>query len=1005
MHTKRCVVRKATKLALVLAGILLAPAAALAQSSIAGVVRDTSGAVLPGVLVEATSDVLIEKVRSSVTDENGQYRIVALPPGTYTVTFALTGFNTIKRGEVNVPSDFVVPLNAEMPVGSLQETITVTGESPVVDLQSARRQRTMDSELIQSIPTVRSYSGLVRMIPSMTGGNNDVQLSPTMIVFGGRGGRANEGRVQVDGLNTGASLNGGGVSGYRQDLENATEVAISTTGGLGETEVGGPAMNIIPRTGGNTYTAHLYATGFNQNLRSSNFTQRIRDAGLNAPAETNYNYDTSFSTGGPIVRDRLWYFAQAYYRGSSSDISMFFNKNAGDITKWTYEADPTRQAKNEGNGPLQPNLRLTIQLSRRDKLNLFWDEQISNDQVFQGSSNSAPETGGWNHGWQRVQQVKWTSTASNRLLLEAGLGTYLSNWNTRERPDNDRRLIQVVEQCTSGLCAVNGGQAITYRGQAQWNADWIGAHTWNAAASYITGSHNMKFGYQGAFHVDNRNSGGVPLSYRVNNGVPNQFTQRIRDWQSSARVRYNAFYAQDQWTRRRLTLSGGIRYDNAWDFYPEQQIGGTTFLPEVTHFAATKGVEGYHDITPRMGAVYDVFGTGKTALKFNAGRYLEAAVNANGNYSGLVPANRIQLTSSRTWTDANGNFQPDCNLYDQNQNDFRPVGGDFCGQGNLNFGKSVQQLFYDPEIMKGWGVRPADWQIGLTVQHEILPRVSLEVGYARRWLQNFTVTDNTLTALSDYGTFSVVAPIDERLGDASGRTISGLFNVNPDKSGQTRNYRTYAPNYGKQYSIYNGLEMSVQARIRGGLQLQAGSSTGETVTDNCEIRAILPEIDLLDPNCHNSPGITTRATGAASYTIPKIDVLLGATFQSSPGSTLSANWTITAAGAPAQWASIQQQLGRPLSANATSVTIDLLTPGERRGERVNQIDLRVGKRLRFGRQRSTLSVDMFNLLNPDTVLGNSGTFVPGVTTGLSNWLRPTSVMTPRTVKLTLQHDF
>jgi hypothetical protein len=1005
MHTKSSPVRLLARLVVLISAIAFFPAAAFAQSMIAGVVNDSSGAVLPGVLVEAASDVLIEKVRSSTTDANGQYRIVDLRPGVYTVTFTLTGFNTVKREAVNVAAEVVVSVNADLPVGALQETITVTGETPVVDIQSAKRTRTIDSELIQSIPTARSYNGLVRMIPSMTGGGNDVVLSPGMIVFGSRGGRANEGRVQVDGLNTGASLNGGGVSGYRQDLENATEVAVTTSGGLGEAEVGGIAMNIVPRTGGNNFTAHVFATGFNQSLRASNFTQRIQDAGLNAPAETNYNYDTSFSSGGPIKRDRLWYFTQTYYRGSSSDISMFFNKNAGDITKWTYEADPTRQAQNVGNGPLQPNLRLSIQLSRRDKLNLFWDEQISNNSVGQGSSTTAPETGSWNHGWQRVQQVKWTSTASNRLLLEAGLGTYLSNWNGRERPNNDRRLIQVVEQCTSGLCAVNGGQAITYRGQATWNADWIGAHTWNAAASYITGTHNMKFGYQGAWHVDNRNAGGVPLTYRVNNGIPNRFTQQIRDYQTAARVRYNAFYAQDSWTRQRLTLSGGIRYDNAWDFYPEQQIGGTTFLPEVTRFSSSKGVEGYHDVTPRMGAVYDLFGNGKTALKFNAGRYLEAAVNANGNYSGLVPANRIVRSTNRTWTDANNNFVVDCNLYDQNANDARATGGDFCGLGDLNFGKSNPTLFYDPAVMKGWGVRPADWQLGVTVQHEILPRVSLEVGYARRWLQNFTVTDNQLTTLADYGRFSITAPADDRLPNGGGYVITDLFNVNPDKSGQTSNYRTYAPNYGKQYSIYNGVELSVQARLRGGLQLQAGSSTGETVTDNCEIRAKVPEISLLDPFCHNAPGITTRATGAATYTIPRIDVLLGATFQSSPAGSLSAEWQITAAGAPAQWAAIQQQLGRPLSANATSITVDLLQPGEMRGERVNQIDFRVGKRLNYGRMRSTLSVDMFNLLNPDTVLGNSSTFVPGVTTGLSAWNRPTQVMTPRTVKITFQHDF
>src|SRR5687768_1280212 len=311
--------RAAAKYVLILSAALLLPSIAFAQSSIAGVARDSSGAVLPGVTVEAASDALIEKVRSTVSDGNGQYRLADLRPGTYTVTFTLAGFRVYKRETIELPSDFVATVNADMQVGSLEETITVQGESPVIDVQSARRVRTLDSELIQAIPSARSYNGLVRLIPQMTGGSNDVVLSPGMIVFGSRGGRANEGRVQVDGLNTGASLNGGGVSGYRQDLENATEVSVNTSGGMGEAEVGGISMNILPRTGGNSYTGHLFFTGFNQSLRSSNFTQRIKDAGLNAPAETNYNYDTSFSSGGPIRRDRLWYFAMAYYRGQSTD--------------------------------------------------------------------------------------------------------------------------------------------------------------------------------------------------------------------------------------------------------------------------------------------------------------------------------------------------------------------------------------------------------------------------------------------------------------------------------------------------------------------------------------------------------------------------------------------------------------------------------------------------------------------------------------------------------------
>ena len=178
---------------------------------------------------------------------------------------------------------------------------------------------------------------------------------------------------------------------------------------------------------------------------------------------------------------------------------------------------------------------MTFQASPRNKLGLFWDEQISNDSISQGSATTAPETGGWNHGFQRVQQVKWTSTATNKLLLEAGVGTYLSNWNTRETPGNDRRLIQVTEQCPAATgCANNGNiSGLVYRGQATWNADWIGAHTWNAAASYVTGTHNMKFGYNGAYHVDNRAPGGQNISYRVANGVPNQLTERILDNRTS----------------------------------------------------------------------------------------------------------------------------------------------------------------------------------------------------------------------------------------------------------------------------------------------------------------------------------------------------------------------------------------------------------------------------------------------------------------------------------------
>jgi hypothetical protein len=289
----------------------------------------------------------------------------------------------------------------------------------------------------------------------------------------------------------------------------------------------------------------------------------------------------------------------------------------------------------------------------------------------------------------------------------------------------------------------------------------------------------------------------------------------------------------------------------------------------------------------------------------------------------------------------------------------------------------------------------------------VLPRVSVEVGYTRRWLQNFTVTDNLNVSPADFDQFSLVAPSDPRLPGGGGFTINGLYNVKPDKfSVPVNDLRTYAPDYGKISQVYNGLDININARMRNGVQLQAGTSTGQRVTDYCEVRSLIPEqtggfstasevnaYNPLNPFCHVEPGITTRFTSAGSYIIPKIDVMLSGTFQSSPAEPLQANWTVSSA-------IVAQTLGRPLSGGAQNITVNLLAPDAMRGPRVNQLDLRVGKVMRFGGQRATFSVDMFNALNADTVLTFNQAFTPG-----GAWLVPNSVLTARTAKFTVQYDF
>ena len=1003
--------------ALLTAWLVLVPVVTFAQSTIAGIVSDTSGAVLPGVTVEAASDALIEKVRSAVTDGNGQYRIVDLRPGTYTVTFTLAGFSTFKRDALELLSDFVATVNGEMRVGTLEETITVTGESPVVDVQSARRQQQLNNELIEALPTAQGFAAIATLMPSFVisgGGNNNVQLNTGMIVFGGRGGRGNEGIAQTDGIGTGAAINGGGVSGYGR-LDTSQEVVMTSTGGLGDVEVGGPIVNLIPRTGGNRFEHRFQGSGLSGGMQGSNYTQALKDAGLRTPAKTRYQWDTSLSNSGPLLRDQLWFFYATRYQGNASTIpGMFYNRNAGDPTKWLYDPDFSRPAQTSDAGSITPTLRLTWQATRQHRIGLFWDaggfKIDRRNYPYTGvSATSAPETGTINpgNGSSRLQQVKWTATVTSQLLLEAGLGTYQQNWNGREAPGNNRDLIRVVEQCSAG-CAANGGIAnLTYRGQ-NWNADWMAPNRLAGSASYVTGTHNVKAGYMGVLHINKSfpHTNNHNLAYRFNNGVPNQLTQNLLPYRTEERTRYDALYIQDQWTRGRMTLQGALRWDHSWSYYPAQQIGPTRFLPGGLSVPDTKGVLGYHDIDPRMGFSYDLFGNGKSAVKLFAGRYLEAAVNGNGNYSELRPISRIANNVTRTWTDANGNFNADCNLMIGTAQDLRGTGGDFCGPwNNATFGQEVPILSYDEQILKGWYNRPADWQITATVQQEILPRVSVEVGYTRRWLQNFTVTDNRAVAATDLTRFSVTAPLDSRLPGGGGYVVEGLYDVNPNKFGQVDNNRAYAAP-GDVSQLYNGVDLNISARLRNGFQVQGGTSTGQTVIDSCAVRDTLPEqvsggassqggiaYNPLNPYCHNAPGVTTRATAAGSYVVPKVDVQLAATFTSSPGVPLQANWNVPTATAALT-------LGRPLSGNAPNAQVNLLEPGVMRSPRVNLLDVRFGKILRVGQARVNVALDVYNILNLDTALTQNFTFVPG-----GQWLVPTEVLTARTAKITFQLDF
>jgi hypothetical protein len=1021
--------------------VLLLPAVVYAQAAITGVVRDTSGAVLPGVTVEAASPALIERTRSVVSDDTGQYRIVDLRPGTYTLTFTLPGFNTVKREGIALSGDFVATISVELRVGALEETVTVTGESPIVDVQSARVQTVVDRDVIAAIPSSRNATGIQSLVPGMSSNGDSGGIT------GGTGGtagaihgaRASDSRTLHDGINTGWA--GANSNAAISNVAGSQEVVLTISGGLGEAETAGVILNVIPRDGGNTFSGTFFASGANSSMQGSNYTQELKDAGLRSPQELRKVFEFNPMGGGRIVRDKLWFYVT--YRSLSAENTvpgMFSNRNAGDPTKWVVDFDTSKPAYND-NIDWNAIGRMTWQISPRNKFSLSHSQQYSRRNAEGGGqATRTPEAVGltlYTPGF--IQTATWASPFTNRLLFEAGWANYFAKYaNSAPRIDgsNPNTMISVVEQCSNAtLCPQFGGiPNLVYRLhqplQQGFENHQIGTIAqMRASVSYIPGAHSLKFGYQGnVSHPSQSYFNFTPfIQYRFNNGVPNQLTQTAifpGTVKYQRNILMTSFYAQDTYTRDRLTLQGGVRFDSIGTGYPDTGVGGPDYqlMPTRIFYAAgTTDEIHWKDITPRIGAAYDLFGNGRTAIKVNVGKYLTALTASNSDLD-LHPLIRTTPQTTRTWNDSfypvgdprRGNYVPDCDLVNPNANLE-------CGRmDNQNFGKEVFTKSFDPDLTNGWAKRTYNWEMGVSVQQELVPRVGLTVGYFRRWFGNFYTADNTFTTMADYTLFGIPIPVDPRLPDGGGGTVTGLYNLVPEKVGQDDVHSQLASDFGEIKENWHGVDVSLNARLRNGLTVQGGTSSGRRLRDNCAIRAVLPEgyswdniaavqttrvttttgttatSGLQNYSCRVVEPMQTSFRGLATYLIPKVDVQVSGTWRSDPGDELRADYVVTSATA-------RPSLGRDLSSG--NVTVNLVPRGTLYGARVNNMDLRIAKIFRFRGTRAQLGADVYNLLNTDVVTTyNNGYTAPTATSG-SIWLTPNAILPARYVRLNMQLDF
>ena len=979
--------------------LMLVPSVAHAQASITGTVRDASGAVLPGVTVEAASPALIEKVRSVVTDNTGQYRIIDLRPGTYAVSFTLTGFNVVRREGIELTGSLTATVNADLRVGGIEETITVTGESPIVDVQSATQQRVLGKDVVDAIPTGRSHTLVAILIPGITGlrdvgGTSALSTQGNMAIHGGS---SNDSRVLVDGMTTQNSEASGGLSNHMSDMGGTQEVTVDYAGGMAEQAYAGIRINIVPREGGNTFRGSSSARSPTTTSSRATSPTSSGPAGLGSPNTLKRVYDVNVNFGGPIMRDKVWFFTGARWVENNKFIAgRYFNLNAGNPNAWTYEPDLSRQSY-EKQTQRTVNGRVTWQATQRNKFGFSWDDQDRCLCQFAGGVGTvtpSPEAMS-RLTWpvNRIWTASWSSPVTSRLLLEV---RGANRHETYDYPDiqldgtRNYQLVQVTEQSTGLTYRSMGGIANGNR-PFQETASEISQVA--ASLSYVTGAHSAKFGFTDvwasrASHAGERQP--FPYSFRFNNGVPNQITQFAVPYANETRQRAEmGLYAQDKWTLERLTVNGGVRFDYYGSYFPEQFLGsGPLFPNRAIRFPETEGLS-FKDVTPRVGAAYDLFGNGRTAIKGNVGRYPTAVgigqqlLGENAN-----PALRIATTVTRSWNDRgglgiNGDYVPQCDLVN-------PLANGECGTiSDLSFGQPIPSTNLDPDIITGWDKRPYQWEFTAAVQQQLAARVSMNVGYFRRAFGNFTVTDNLLVGPSDYSPYQITAPLDSRLPNGGGYVITGLYDLNPNKVGQVSNLARPAADFGKQIQHWNGVDVTVDARLQRSVIVQGGVSTGRQSTDNCDVAT---KVDNPTPlYCKQVENFLTQVKFLGAYTVPRVDVQVAATFQSLPGPVVLANYN-------APNALIQPSLGRPLAGGAANATVNLVEPGTMFGERLNQLDLRFTKIFRIGSgYRAHFNLDLYNALNLSPVVTQNNNFAA--------WQVPLTILNARLVKISAQFDF
>jgi hypothetical protein len=979
----------------------LLPAEARAQSAIAGVARDTSGAVLPGVTVEASSDALIEKTRSVVTNNQGQYTIVDLRPGVYSVSFTLTGFSTFKRDGIELPANFTATINSEMKVGALEETVTVSSQLPVVDIQSAARTTVLSREVLDAIPTGRTIQSIGQLVVGVTLSVPDVGGSRAMqqTYMSVHGLSSSQVTVQVDGMIVNGLDGDGAVQNYFNNMMNE-EMSYQTAGAGADLSGGGVRLNMIPKEGGNRFSGAFFGAWSDGAWQSNNLTESLKNRGLAAPDRIAKIYDFNGSFGGPLKKDTLWFFTSARRWGVDAPIADTFYTPAGSDYKTTYPQCASRAIQCEqgiDNQHIKSVLaRLTWQVSPRNKLAAYYDK-VGKDRGHGMNAGDDPATASqlWNSPNYIAATAKWTSTVTNRILIEGGYSKDVEEYNIVNQAGISQARGTPAWYTGASRRDLSRGTHYTSLDFDQGN--YPDRYNVQGSMSYVTGSHNVKTGAQWTWGPYRRTrTANADLVQRYRNGRPDSV--RIYNTPLDVTSTLNGdlgIFAQDAWTLKRLTVNAGARWEYFNSEVSPEESGAGRFVPARRFDRIQMPI--WKGLAPRFGVVYDLFGNAKTALKAGINKYEQAQTVALAE-----TFNPLILTfSDLSWTDLDGD--------DVAQGELGCV---YLTAGcEINFAQLPQNFGIVPLVSPNPKLkRVYNVETTVGVQHELLPGVQLNAGWFHRVFHNLPRQTNTLQSFSDYTLVNVVSPLDG--------SIIPMYNVSP---AALRRVNNVVSTDDSQKEWYNGYEVSFTARLPHGATLFGGTTAERMLWTLCNEQSNPNNLLYCDARNGHIP-FRTQFKLAGSYPLP-YGVQVSGSFQSIPGYLLGCSISTCGIPSPTALPNVTTPPGRGTvwllskdtvyAANckapctpgalvipnmtAANLEVPLAAPGTEYADRVNQLDVSLAKWVQVGTMRVQGQFDVFNALNLGDVLS-----VRSMNFATPSYLQPSSVLQGRIIRVGMQ---